>query len=280
MSEERYPILSAIAVRAIAAAALASALCAPAAPRPATPSAERLDWSVWWCPPGAWKARVGLKLDEIRKGPGRYDIVFVGDSITQNWEGWCTEAQRENLRTNVAAGRISLECAHISPMKAWLRLTGHHRALNLGISGDRTQDILWRLTVGGQLAGYKARYFCVLAGTNNVDPPEDTAAGVREIVALIRSSHPESTVLLMPILPRGPGRNAPARLRNEAVNGMIAACANGRDVVWLDIRDRLLESDGTLSRETMPDLLHPSERGYDIWLAALEPYLSGEVSVR
>jgi lysophospholipase L1-like esterase len=247
---------------------------ATALPRPAMPSPERLTWSQWWCPPGAWKARLDYKIDEIRKGPGSYDVVFVGDSITQNWEGWLTEAQRENLRTNIAAGRISFECAHIEPMKAWLRLAKSHRVLNLGVSGDRTQDMLWRLTTGGQLDGYRSRYFCVLAGTNNSDPPEDIAAGVREIVALIRRRHPESAILLMPILPRGAGRNDPGRRRNESVNRLIAACADGDKVIWLDIRDKLLEPDGTLTRKMMPDLLHPSERGYEIWLSALEPYLT------
>ena len=273
IDKERMAVFALAAICAVASVSV-RAEESTSRPRPAVPSPERLTWSRWWCPPGAWKARVDYKLDEIRKGPGQYDIVFVGDSVTQNWEGWLTDAQRENLRTNVAAGRISLECAHIEPKKAWLRLTSQYRALNLGISGDRTQDMLWRLTVGGHLDGYKSRYFCVLAGANNTaDSPEDTAAGVREIVTLIRRRHPESKILLMAILPHGEKRDAPVRRRNEAVNRLISGLADGDKVIWVDIRDKLLEPDGTLSRKMMPDFLHPLERGYEIWLEAITPYL-------
>ena len=41
----------------------------------------------------------------------------------------------------------------------------------------------------------------------------------------------------------------------------------------LDIGDKFLEKDGTLSRKIMPDLLHLSVEGYTIWAESIEPTL-------
>ena len=42
---------------------------------------------------------------------------------------------------------------------------------------------------------------------------------------------------------------------------------------FLNINAALLEADGTLSQGVMPDLLHPNERGYEIWQRAMAPTL-------
>jgi len=45
-------------------------------------------------------------------------------------------------------------------------------------------------------------------------------------------------------------------------------------VRFLDIGPQFLEADGTLPKSIMPDLLHPNEKGYQIWAAAMEPTLA------
>jgi lysophospholipase L1-like esterase len=45
----------------------------------------------------------------------------------------------------------------------------------------------------------------------------------------------------------------------------------GERVTYLDIGPKLLEPDGTLSTEIMPDRLHPSAKGYEIWAEAILP---------
>jgi lysophospholipase L1-like esterase len=44
-------------------------------------------------------------------------------------------------------------------------------------------------------------------------------------------------------------------------------------VKFMDIGSKLLGPDGTLSRDIMPDLLHPNEKGYQIWADAMEGIL-------
>ena len=46
--------------------------------------------------------------------------------------------------------------------------------------------------------------------------------------------------------------------------------ADDKKVFFLDIGAKFLEADGTLSKTIMPDLLHPNEKGYQIWTDAIE----------
>ena len=197
----------------------------------------------WWD-----KGRPFEKRDAIVDGDGEYDVVMVGDSITHRWE-------REG-----GEGR---------ELFAELRKT--YRILNLGIGGDQTQHVLWRLA-NGELEGYRAKMFTVMIGTNNGGRDvAGIAEGVGRIVALIRERHPESKVVLMPIFPRGARPDDRMRAANEKVNAIIAKIPDGKDVIWLDFNKNFLKEDGTLTKEVMNDLLHPNERGYQIWLDAILP---------
>ena len=235
---------------------------------------DRLNYSSWWAAPGYWRRRIDLKLQEIARARKPFDLVLVGDSITQNWEGWVDEISKSNLLQHIATGRISRAEAHVEPMKNWTLLTNEFSVLNLGISGDDTRHVLWRLTEGRQLDGYKARFFSVMVGTNNTrDRPEDVAKAIARIVRLIRERHPESVVILNPIFPRDERPDAPRRRANEQVNAIISRLADGKHVVWCDFNARLLGPDGVLSREMMSDLLHPCECGYAVWRESLLHYL-------
>ena len=56
-------------------------------------------------------------------------------------------------------------------------------------------------------------------------------------------------------------------------NALIKRLAKKDGVTYLDINERFLLPDGTLSKEIMPDLLHPKQKGYAIWAEAIEPSL-------
>ena len=150
-----------------------------------------------------------------------WDLVFIGDSITHNWE---------------RSGKAQLE-----------RLRKTYSVLCLGYAGDRTEHVIWRLR-NGELEGYEAKLFMLMIGVNNAGRPEDTAAGVKKILALLRTRHPESRVLLLPVFPCGEKPDDPSRLRVAKVSELIRAFADGEKVMWCDFRERLLEPDGTISR--------------------------------
>lgn len=177
-------------------------------------------------------------------------VIFVGDSITQGWEG---------------EGR-----------EVWAQYYAARNAINLGIGGDRTQHVLWRLD-HGNLTGLKPKAAVVMIGTNNSNGEDNTveqiAEGVTAIVRKLQERLPETKVLLIPIFPRSENPS-PQRGKILQVNQIIQKLADGQTVQWVDFGHRFLASDGTLPRDLMPDFLHLSSKAYGIWAESLEPVLA------
>lgn len=196
---------------------------------------------------GWWPARAAQKRRAIARLSGRVDVVFVGDSITHYFGD-------DNGRGQ----------------KVWREMEKEFSLLDLGYSGQRTENMIWRMT-HGELDGYEAKAVTVLAGTNNRNPPADIARGIRRLVEVIRERQPKAKVFLMAVFPRGEKPDDPNRVRLAEVNRLIRRIADGTDVIWCDIGARMLSSDGTLSRETCYDFLHPTEKGYSIWRDEMVP---------
>lgn len=182
---------------------------------------------------------------------GKAKLVFLGDSITEGWEG---------------AGAQVWE-AYYGPA------TGRHAA-NFGIGGDRTEHVVWRLE-HGNFDGLKPKLIVLMIGTNNAghrkDPAEETAAGVSRIVSALQSTCPDSKILVLGIFPRGDRLDDPDRVLNEQVNAKLGGYADGKRVRYRDIGATFLDADGLPRRDLMPDLLHLSPAGYALWAEAIEP---------
>lgn len=213
-----------------------------------TPEPLVESWSLDW-----WMPRHQDKLAEIarRKAAGEAtDLIFIGDSITHNWE-------KEN-----------------QPL--WEQLYGRYHPLNLGYGGDRTENILWRLQ-HGEVDGIAPKVAVLMFGTNNTglrhEDPARTLAGIRRDIQELRKRLPDTKLLLLAIFPRGDSPADGNRQVNEQVNRMLPQLADGRHVFFLNINQAFLGADGTLSKEVMPDLLHPNDKGYRIWAQAMQPRL-------
>ncbi len=196
---------------------------------------------------GRWMERHESMNRRVKEG--NVDLLLIGDSITQGWEG--------------------------SGKEVWAKYYGDRNAVNLGIGGDRTQHVLWRLE-NGNIEGISPKLAVLMIGTNNAraNKPEEIADGVKAIVAKLNSKLPETQVLILGIFPRGADENDPLRQVNKQANAIIAKLADGKQVQYLDIGNSFLRDDGTLTREIMPDLLHLSPEGYAIWAKAIEPAVS------
>jgi beta-glucosidase len=196
-----------------------------------------------------WEQRFAQKTRETQQAKD-CQLVFIGDSITQAWE----DAGKDLWQQHFAA----------------------YQPLNLGFSGDRTEHVLWRLK-NGRVNQLKPKVAVLLIGTNNTGhamrPAEETAGGIQAVVADLRTRWPATKVVLLSILPRGPDAKDPMRVLNADINRRIAGLADGRDVHLLDLTDAFLDDDGTLPRGLMPDLLHLSPAGYQVWVDALLPKL-------
>lgn len=197
-------------------------------------------------------------FNEISK-LGQAELVFLGDSITAGWSGKGKEVWAQSWE----------------PLKA----------ANFGVGGDRTEHVLWRLQ-HGNYEGLKPKLTVLMIGTNNTGhqgrpmaeiggatyacTAEQTAEGVTAIVKHLREKQPQMKILLLAIFPRGATSDDKLRLQNEATNRMIAKLADDKTVYYMDINQAFLQPDGTLSKDIMPDLLHPNEAGYQIWAKAIE----------
>ena len=193
---------------------------------------------------GGWMKRHESFNRRVRDG--NVDLVFIGDSITHGWEG--------------------------KGKKVWEEFYGKRNAVNLGIGGDRTQHVLWRLD-NGNLYNISPKVAVVMIGTNNSGKGRNSAAemldGVTAVVAKLRAKLPKTHVVLLDIFPRGERFNE-QRGKILQVNQALRRLERDNSVTYLPIGHRFLESDGSLSREIMPDFLHLSEKGYRIWAESIE----------
>ena len=192
-----------------------------------------------------WTARMLQKRNQIKASKGQIDLVFFGDSITHNWE---------------RQGKKSLA-----------ELSKTYSILDIGYGGDRTQHLIWR-GLNGELDGYKAKCVMLMIGTNNREPVEDIAKGVRSILDIIAKKQPQAKTLLLPIFMRGNNHNDTRRTANEKVNSIIKGYADGEKVIWVDFNSKLIDANGD-TKFIMSDRLHPNAEGYqNIWMPAVLPY--------
>jgi lysophospholipase L1-like esterase len=191
------------------------------------------------------EARVAELLERGRRLEA--DLVFVGDSISLHWED---------------AGSA-----------VWKRYYGERRAINLGISGEQTGHLLWRIEQG-HLDALRPRLVVLLIGTNNIEyaghGPQEIAEGVRAILQALRARGIDAPILLLGLFPRGRERDDAFRLNSEATNRLLADLADGRTVHFRDIGAVFTQPDGTIDPNLMPDHLHLSAQGYALWAEAIE----------
>jgi lysophospholipase L1-like esterase len=204
----------------------------------------------------AWMKR-HEEFVEIARG-GNVDVLFLGDSLTDGW------------RTH---GREIWE-------RAFLPL----RAANFGLAGDRTQQILWRIA-HGELDGIHPRAVVLLIGTNNTTPglgspsltprntPQEIIAGITAVMEAVQQKLPEAKIILFGIFPRGE-KDDPLRAEIAFINQTLSGLAQSHAIHFLDIGADFLSSDGSISPEIMPDLLHLRAAGYQRWANRLAPLLS------
>lgn len=195
-----------------------------------------------------WLERVKSNNEKAARCADSIQLIFDGDSITDGWQG--------------------------KGASVWAEHYGKLNAFDFGISGDRTQHVLWRLSQG-QVNGMSPKLIAIMIGTNNLgnNSEDQIVDGVKAVVDDYRKRCPNATILLQGIFPRAHEANDPARAKIKVINKILAGFADGEKVLFLDFGDKFLEPDGTLSPEIMPDFLHPNAKGYQIWATAIQPVI-------
>jgi beta-glucosidase len=206
-----------------------------------------------------WKDRQEILNKRAAEAGEKAQVIFIGDSITQGWEGEGKEI--------------------------WAKYYAPRNAVNIGIGGDRTQHVLWRLD-NGNLTGMKPKAAVVMIGTNNSNGEDNSveqiADGVAAIIQKLGQKLPQTKVLLVAIFPRSENPS-PQRGKILQVNQIIRKLVDDKNVFWIDFGHLFVNSDGVIPHDLMPDYLHLSKRGYEIWAEAIESKLSeilGDKSVK
>ncbi|MCX5776923.1 MAG: GDSL-type esterase/lipase family protein [Candidatus Firestonebacteria bacterium] len=185
---------------------------------------------------------------------GNIDLLFFGDSITNGWN---------------KAGR-----------KLWRKYYHPLKAANFSNGGYRTGHIIDGIQMG-QTEGLTPKVVVLMIGTNNIawgskegENGEQTAEGVKLIVKMLREKLPDSKILIIGVTPRGKG-GPEKKDRKEIVicNKIISKLADGKKIKYLDLSPKLVEKDGSISKDIMPDLQHFSEKAYQIWADEMNPVL-------
>ncbi|MGL6226710.1 MAG: GDSL-type esterase/lipase family protein [Thermoguttaceae bacterium] len=205
-----------------------------------TPSDKPDEW---------WTKRHAGNVEQMSKG--NIDLLMIGDSITHGWEN---------------AGK-----------KYWDMYYAQRKPINLGFSGDRTENVLWRLD-NLPLDKISPKAAMLMIGTNNVghgsSNPQQAAEGILEIVKRLEKAFPEMKVLVLNVFPRDPLPNGDMRKKVDEINALLPELLKDqKNVRLLNLNDKFLESNSVLSPSIMPDYLHPNEKGYGIWARSVEPVL-------
>ena len=236
-------VLFLLAVGCVALLALTASVQSDDKKNPATTPSPRLDKEK--NPEKGWIKRHEGFVEIAKKG--HVDVLFLGDSITDGWRG---------------------------QKKIWDKAFGEFKPANFGIGGDRTQHVLWRIQ-NGELDGIKPKIAVLMIGTNNTgnDSAQQIADGVTAIVKTLHEKSPHTKVLVLAVFPRGKMIPNGGNTKIIEINKTIAKLDDGKNVKFLDIGEKFLK-DGQIPGTIMPDYLHLSAAGYQIWADAITPTLN------
>ena len=225
MMVRRYAAVALVLALGLGAAFTTNTLCA----QDANPAVKPLNRDI---------PRHKQFLKIVEKGEG--DVIFLGDSITQGWEGAGKKAWAE----------------HFAPLKA----------VNLGIGGDQTGHVLWRITEGKELEPIKPKVAVIMIGTNNTGghSAEQIAGGIKAIVEELRKQKPEMKILLLGVFPRPAAsrrKTSPHRPKSSTRRSRRSTTSSPSSTTarWSSTRTSARSSWNRtvrLSRKVMPDLLH------------------------
>lgn len=221
---------------------------APTVPSTVVPCTQDRSW-----PKYDWETRHELTSAAVKKM--KPDILFIGDSITHFFGG-------EQFDSYALRGK-----------NTWDEFYAPRKAGNLGFGWDRTENVLWRLQHGA-IDDIAPKVVVIMIGTNNtgLNAAPEIVQGITAVVQEFQKRLPKAKILLLGVFPRGE-KPGPVRDKIAEVNQGIAKLNAPPRVTYLDIGPKFLTPEGLITKDIMPDFLHPNEKGYRIWAEAMEPTL-------
>ena len=194
-----------------------------------------------------WKARHEAKKQRLTEGS--VDLLLLGDSITNYWD-----------TTGLAVEEYYY---------------GDRNCVDLGFGSDNTQHLLWRLN-DSPMDKIHPKAAMILIGINNIreNTEEDIALGIKANVDKIVTLYPDIKILLLDMFPVN-GKNDPIWEKIAATNALLPEMFKDYpNVKIMDISHIWLDENGDIPKDLMYDGVHPTEYGYKIWGAEVEPVIA------
>lgn len=176
---------------------------------------------------------------------GGVDLLFVGDSITAGWNA-----------------------------EIYQKYFGAYNPANFGIGGDHTGNLLWRLKYG-HAEKLHPKVVVMLIGVNNFghlnETPEQVFQGIKACLLQLRKIYPDAKILVNGVLPFEESADSPKRAMVKAVNAKVKTLNDNQHVFVKDYGSAFLQQDGSIAKDVMGDFLHPTAKGYQLWVDAMYP---------
>lgn len=196
-----------------------------------------------WMSVDTWSKMYAEDIAVAEKGG--VDLLFVGDSITAGWS-W----------------------------DIWQANFAQYRPANFGIGGDHSGNLLWRLKYG-HADKLTPKAVVLLIGVNNLGHLNETPAqvfeGVKANVLLLRKLYPHAKILVNGVLPFEESAQSPTRDVVKQINAKVATLNDNQHIFVKDYGRVFLQADGSISKDVLGDFLHPTAKGYQLWVDAMLP---------
>lgn len=221
----------------------------------AAPAAEFRNGAGWGG--GTWWNQFDKINQIVRDNKGAVDLVFLGDSITQGWTG-------ANERLAKADGERAID-----------RFFGMYGTVGMGISGDRTEHLLYRIA-NGHFDGIQPKVIVVMIGVNNLlsgeDTPYETASGITLLVNRLLKKLPKTHVILHGAFASGATSEDQRRVAIDKVHELISPMDRHPRVKYMDLRTLFMMPNGTLNPAYYRnDHIHLKGKAYDLWAKSIKP---------
>lgn len=224
----------------------------------AAPSAEYRGGSAGWGGGIWWNQHENIC--KIAKKNKDLDVIFFGDSITQSWTG-------PHQRLSKPDGNRTFDKAF---GKKW-------KSASYGISGDRTEHLLFRLR-NGNFEGLKPKAIVLMIGVNNILTANHNSTqiskGISVLCAQLRTTLPDTKIILLGPFPSGKNTDEPRRKTIREVHQSIEKLGLNKQIFYHDLTPHFTNEDGSLKTKAYSgDMIHLNDTGYQIWADYLTPIL-------
>ena len=207
---------------------------------------------------------------------------MLGDSIVEGWRGISLGQPVPHKKPNKKVFD-SLFC---------LQHGGTVQGLALGLAGDTTYNLLWRMQNGEIPPELKPSVWWIAIGTNDFGralprcSPDLVLMGIIRVVEEMRRLRPGAIIVVNSVLPRSeddlsgrlvddmqPNRVTVWQGIMDVNRGLRQYCSKAKNVAYFDATSIFLRQDaGTkgidgmyIPEELMSDFLHPTAEGYRRW---------------